>query len=157
MQKIKLVAGCYVTKDDKLLLVEEAKPHIAGLLSIPAGGVEEGESFLDAAIREVLEETGFIVKPTSIASIENRISKRSGNHIIIVMYHAEILGTAASYWNHEIKRFDFFPIQTIKKECIAMPEKFRVPESILTACETLERKICYPIDLITEERLTVSN
>ena len=50
-----------VEKDDKYLLVEEIC-HGKTVFNQPAGHVDEGESILNAAIRETMEETGWEVK-----------------------------------------------------------------------------------------------
>ena len=56
--------------DDQLLFVEQYRPTIRETqLELPAGIVEPGESFCDAAERELAEETGF--KPAETTLIED--------------------------------------------------------------------------------------
>ncbi len=50
-----------VKKDGKYLMVEEMC-HGETVYNQPAGHVDEGESILDAATRETMEETGWKVK-----------------------------------------------------------------------------------------------
>jgi ADP-ribose pyrophosphatase YjhB (NUDIX family) len=50
-----------VHHDGKVLLVERSKPPWQGLWSLPGGHVEWGETLREAAVREVLEETGVTV------------------------------------------------------------------------------------------------
>jgi 8-oxo-dGTP diphosphatase len=50
-----------VHHEGKVLLVERSKPPWEGLWSLPGGHVEWGETLRDAAVREVLEETGIVV------------------------------------------------------------------------------------------------
>ena len=45
----------------KVLLVERSKPPWQGRWSLPGGHVEWGETLRDAAVREVLEETGLTI------------------------------------------------------------------------------------------------
>lgn len=47
-----------VIRDDQVLLVQRANPPDAGYWGFPGGKVEFGETLLDAAQRELLEETG---------------------------------------------------------------------------------------------------
>ncbi|MCL4495541.1 MAG: NUDIX domain-containing protein [Firmicutes bacterium] len=45
----------------EILLVTRRYPPFAGGLTFPGGGIELGESVVDAAVREVREETGLLV------------------------------------------------------------------------------------------------
>jgi len=58
-----------VRKDDQFLLVQEAKRKQHWYL--PAGGVEPGETFIQAARRETLEEAGVPVEIDGIIRIEH--------------------------------------------------------------------------------------
>ena len=53
----KLGASACVWRDGRVLLVERARPPL-GLWSLPGGHVEPGETAIDAARRELMEETG---------------------------------------------------------------------------------------------------
>ena len=68
----KLVAGGIIEKDGKYLLVQETQEHCRGQWNIPAGGVDDGENVIDAAKREVFEETGCKVEITGILEIINK-------------------------------------------------------------------------------------
>ncbi len=53
-----------VTLDgDRVLLVQRRNPPDAGLWGFPGGHVEPGETALDAAARELAEETGIVARP----------------------------------------------------------------------------------------------
>ncbi len=55
-------------RDGQFLLVEErASGRI--VLNQPAGHLESGETFLDAVVRETLEETGWIFRPEAIVGV----------------------------------------------------------------------------------------
>ena len=68
----KIVAGGIIEKDGKYLLVQETQEKCQGKWNIPAGGVDDGENVIDAAKREVFEETGCKVEITGILEIINK-------------------------------------------------------------------------------------
>ncbi len=47
-----------VIRENKVLLVRRANPPDAGRWGFPGGKIEQGEEIMDAAIRELSEETG---------------------------------------------------------------------------------------------------
>lgn len=59
----KLAALAVVLRADAVLLVQRNNPPDAGLWGFPGGHVELGESALDAAARELTEETGIRANP----------------------------------------------------------------------------------------------
>lgn len=62
--------GCVVTDGDgRYLLVRETKAVARGRLAMPAGMLEPEESIVDAAVREVWEETGLTVEPTGFLGV----------------------------------------------------------------------------------------
>jgi phosphatase NudJ len=61
-----------VRKGDRFLLVHERK-H-GQLWYLPAGRVEPGESFFDAAVRETFEETGVHVRLDGLVRVEHSAS-----------------------------------------------------------------------------------
>lgn len=60
--KVIPTVGVLVFKDDKVLLVKhgEKASNISGSYGLPAGRLEEGETEIEAAIRELREETGLV-------------------------------------------------------------------------------------------------
>lgn len=58
-----------VRKGDRFLLVHERK-H-GQLWYVPAGRVEPGETFLEGAVRETLEEAGVLIRVTGIVRVEH--------------------------------------------------------------------------------------
>jgi 8-oxo-dGTP diphosphatase len=77
-------AGVVVIDRDSVLLVEHghAAGHLTGAWGIPAGGIDEGETARDAAVRELREETGLRVDAATLVELPNlygaRIARKSG-------------------------------------------------------------------------------
>ena len=59
----RLAALAVVLDGDRVLLVQRRNPPDAGLWGFPGGHVEPGETALEAAARELAEETGVIARP----------------------------------------------------------------------------------------------
>lgn len=63
-----IVVASIVERDGRFLIVEE-RINGASLLNQPAGHWERGETLIEGAIREALEETGWDVRPTHVLGI----------------------------------------------------------------------------------------
>jgi 8-oxo-dGTP pyrophosphatase MutT (NUDIX family) len=63
-----LTVAAVVERDGKFLLVEERVGNRM-VFNQPAGHVERGEQFLDAVIRETLEETAWTFQPQALTGI----------------------------------------------------------------------------------------
>lgn len=59
----KLAALAVLVQDGRVLLVKRRNPPDAGLWGFPGGHVEPGETAMQAAVRELWEETGVSAQP----------------------------------------------------------------------------------------------
>jgi ADP-ribose pyrophosphatase YjhB (NUDIX family) len=75
---------CLVLRDGRVLLVRTTYDRY---WSLPGGGVERGESFADAARREVREETGLVL--TSPRLLHVYLSHREGKEDHVALFVAE--------------------------------------------------------------------
>lgn len=65
-----VVACVIINESNEVLMMQEAKESCAGKWYLPAGRMEKGETIVQAAAREVLEETGLICDPTTLLVVE---------------------------------------------------------------------------------------
>lgn len=65
-----IVACVLVNSKNEVLMMQEAKESCAGKWYLPAGRMEVGETIEAAAKREVLEETGLEIQPTTLLCVE---------------------------------------------------------------------------------------
>lgn len=81
-KKYKTAARGIIRKDGKLALVHSTA---FGYYKFPGGGLEKGESLTEALIREVREESGLDVIPSTIREfgMAKRIEKASWNYLLI--------------------------------------------------------------------------
>ncbi|AJC62067.1 NUDIX hydrolase [Streptomyces sp. 769] len=75
----KTVVGAVIADGDGrvLLLHRMADDYLGGLWELPSGGVDEGESLIEALQREVAEETGLAV--SSVGDYLGHFDYRSGS------------------------------------------------------------------------------
>lgn len=65
-----IVACVLINEQNEVLMIQEAKQSCAGKWYLPAGRMECGETIAEAAVREVLEETGLNVDVTTLLGVE---------------------------------------------------------------------------------------
>ena len=79
---MEIITGIIIIKDNKVLMVKESKKECYGKLAFPAGHVEDGENIMEAAKRELLEETGYKAGLTKVFPIISF----SGNRPMIMIH-----------------------------------------------------------------------
>ena len=81
-----------VLRGDRVLLVERGKPPYEGFWSLPGGRVEAGERLIDAARREVAEETGLSIDALRFLDWQEIIGETS--HVVIAVFTGRYGGDA---------------------------------------------------------------
>lgn len=88
--------GAIIFRRDRVLLVERGKPPLKGFWSLPGGAVETGERLAEGVRREVLEETGLVVKPVRLFTIFERIMRddqgEAEYHYVLADYLCRVTG-----------------------------------------------------------------
>jgi 8-oxo-dGTP diphosphatase len=82
--------GAVIVHEGRAVLVKRRYEPLAGKWSIPGGAVEVGETLEACVVREMLEETGFIVEVGPVIEVLDRIthddSSRVLYHFVLVDY-----------------------------------------------------------------------
>jgi 8-oxo-dGTP diphosphatase len=86
--------GAVVFKEDAVLLVKRAKAPAQGMWAIPGGSVRLGETLQAAAEREVLEETGVVIRAGEPVLVFDTIQRDEQDNIL---FHYVIVDLAAEY------------------------------------------------------------
>lgn len=89
----KLAALAVVIRDDHVLLVRRRNEPDAGLWGFPGGHVDLGETALDAAVRELSEETGVTGRATGYLTNIDVIVKDADGHVQFHFLLAAVLCT----------------------------------------------------------------
>lgn len=88
-----------VARDGKVLLVKRANPRAFGLWSLPGGHVELGEPVREAALRELVEETGIAAEITRLIDCIDIINTSARgeveSHFVLTVFGARWIGGEA--------------------------------------------------------------
>ena len=76
--------GGIIAHDGRVVLVKRRFEPLAGQWSIPGGAVETGETLEACLIREMSEETGFVVEVGPVVEVLDRITRDEEGR---VLYH----------------------------------------------------------------------
>jgi 8-oxo-dGTP diphosphatase len=89
-------AGAVVHSRGRVLLVKRKNPPNQGKWALPGGLVELGETSQEAAVREILEETGLRVRVEGLLDVQSDLHRdarsRLEYHYVLVDYLAEPIG-----------------------------------------------------------------
>ncbi len=86
-ETVTLTNMCMVYDGDKILVQDKIDDDWGGV-TFPGGHVEKGESFTDAVIREVFEETGLTVSSPRLCGIKDW-TRDDGTRYMVLMYKTD--------------------------------------------------------------------
>lgn len=104
------VAYGLIYKDDeeKILMVN----NIGGGWSLPGGAVEQGETFEQAVIREVKEETNLTIEAGEIVAVNEAKFEEKGHHALFLTFRAKVVkGEIAITYKDEISEVAWVDVE----------------------------------------------
>ena len=83
--------GIACLRGDSVLLIRRGTPPRQGEWSLPGGRIEPGERAVDAALRELREETGVKAEITGLIDVVDGLFPEAGRHYVLIDYAARWL------------------------------------------------------------------
>lgn len=114
-----------VIHENKILLTQRNDFEV---WCLPSGGVEDGESIAQAAIRETKEETGLDVELISLVGIYSRLGDLANTHA--VLFSARLIGGSIQAQAGETIDARFYPMDEIP-ENLSFGHRERIEDAIL--------------------------
>ncbi len=110
---MEIIVGGIIEKNGKFLLVQEAKEKCYGKWNFPAGHLENNESLLDGAKREIIEECGCSVDINGVLKIGNVVI--GDKNILLIAFSTKLLKENISFNPKEILDVKWFTYEQILK------------------------------------------
>ncbi len=102
-EKVIFTNMCMVTDGaGNVLIQDRVDPDWPGV-TFPGGHVEKGESFTDAVIREVFEETGLTVSDLALCGIKDWTREDGTRYTVLCYKTCRFTGTLASSGEGEVR------------------------------------------------------
>ena len=92
IETVELTVLCLIEDGNKILLQNRIKKDWQGY-ALPGGHVESGESFVDAVIREMKEETGLTVMDPKLAGVK-QFPIENGRYVVLLF--------KATHWSGDL-------------------------------------------------------
>ena len=120
---------CMVCSGNKVLVQHRKKKDYSGI-TFPGGHVEPGESFVEAVIREVREETGLSITTPRLCGIKDWYN-RDRRYVVLLYRTEQFSGTLQSseegeVWWEDLDRLSTHPLAA--KDMCDMLQVFMEPD-----------------------------
>ncbi len=100
-EPVTLTNMCMVYDGDKVLVQQKVDADYSGI-TFPGGHVEKGESFTDAVIREVFEETGLTISSPVLCGIKDWSNDDGSRYMVLCYKTNHFAGQLASSAEGEV-------------------------------------------------------
>ena len=87
-----------VRRGDQVLLAQRSKGGYIGRWGFPGGHVERGETVVEAAMRELAEETGVVAEPQGVLTVLDEIGRNDAGE---VQWHYVLIAVLADWRSGE--------------------------------------------------------
>ena len=120
---------CMIRDGEKVLVLDRKNPDWPGI-TFPGGHVEKEESFVDAMIREVFEETGLTITAPQLCGTKQFQTKEGARYVVFFYKASQFSGELKSSSEGEVfwidrKDLANYPLAT---DMLAMVEVMESPQ-----------------------------
>jgi len=142
---LKLATLVYALRDDQVLLVRRMKEPNRGLWVAPGGKIEQGESPVECAVREMREETGLAIERPVLRAVMTETSPRADYQWLTFIFVAwDFDGTFSPA--RDVGEFRWVPVDEVAKLPIPPADAIFFPR-LLQDGSTFTAKFEYDADL----------
>ncbi|WP_042220941.1 NUDIX hydrolase [Oceanobacillus manasiensis] len=92
MERVNVVYVLLYDHSEERILMVKNKGMDSSYYTLPGGAVEIGETLEDAAIREVIEETGLSVELDGVLAVSEAFLEQRGHHAIFFTFRGKVVG-----------------------------------------------------------------
>lgn len=143
-----VIAGCLIVRDNKILMVKEAKKQCYGQWNFPAGHVDEFEKITEGAMREAYEETGCKVKLTGVLPICS-VDGEDGETRLMVRFTADIIEENIKFDTDEILDVKWLDIENVKN---MTEQELRGYDTSIQFIKDFEDNKIYPLEIFNNTK-----
>lgn len=127
LENVEFVNMCMIYDGEKVLVQERVKSDWPGPgITFPGGHVERGESFADAVIREIKEETGLTIFNPQLCGIKNWYDDKDFRYVVLLYKTKHYSGVLQSSDEGKVWWEDFKNLSHLKLATSDMSDMLRV-------------------------------
>lgn len=142
---VNIICSVAIQKNGKYALIKEAKKEVRNLWNFPSGKVILNENLLDAAVREVKEETGYDCKIEGLINIYYFYWDDMPGLTIRFNFLGKLISGKKGKVAKDVLGVDWLSIEEIQK--LANHKKLR-SKAAYQMLEDLSKNVSYSLDVI---------
>ena len=129
-KRIRPGAKALIVHKGKILVLTEKTSRGEIISDFPGGGLEYGETVVEALVREVKEETGLVVEPVKPVGAWSFLLEHWGAHIVCIGYQCKVQEPFTIDFTKNPADEDIFEAKWYTKEEMLAGDILQVPEML---------------------------